>query len=55
MLAWNDQDGQRHQGHIAHADLIGEGVDVFRPLVDRGLQINLDNRRNQASKEALFS
>lgn len=40
LLAWNDHDDKYHREVVPQAGLIGEGADVFRPLVSAGLWIS---------------
>jgi putative DNA primase/helicase len=39
LLSWKDRDGRSHRDLVSLADLIGEGADVFRPLLSGDLWI----------------
>lgn len=45
VLTWKDRDGQHHLAVFPLADLMGEGADVFRPLLSGGLSISRKGMR----------
>src|SRR3954470_15772180 len=51
-IEWVDRDGSPHRGFIAFADLLGDGYDVFRPLVSGGLALSHDPKRLKLLKAA---
>ena len=51
-IEWRDRDDSPHRGFVAFADLIGDGYDVFRPLVSGGLSLSHDAKRLKLLKAA---
>jgi putative DNA primase/helicase len=39
-IRWHDADGRAHTARLRRGDMIGESLDTFRDLADRGLWIN---------------
>jgi hypothetical protein len=35
-ISWKDWDGREQRGFVRHADLVGEGVDWLKDIIDRG-------------------
>jgi putative DNA primase/helicase len=54
FLTWVDHDGKPHQGVLPQANLIGEGSDVFRPLLSAGLRISPKTANMKILKEFFF-
>jgi putative DNA primase/helicase len=54
FLTWVDHDGKPHQGVLPQANLIGEGSDVFRPLLSAGLRISPKTANMKLLKEFFF-
>jgi putative DNA primase/helicase len=54
LLAWNDHDGKFHLEILPQAGLIGDGADVFRPLVSAGLRISPKATHIKMLKEFLL-
>ncbi|AWN49479.1 hypothetical protein DK419_26670 [Methylobacterium terrae] len=53
-IEWQDRDERRHRGFISHADLIGDGTEWLRPLVDAGLPISIGRKPLGLLKRALY-
>jgi hypothetical protein len=51
LLTWRDRDGKSHLEVLPQANLIGEGVDVLRPLVAAGLRISPKTANMKLLKE----
>ncbi|MGF3025083.1 DUF927 domain-containing protein [Methylobacterium aquaticum] len=54
LIEWLDRDKRRHRGFISHADLIGEGTEWLRPLVDAGFHISFGRKPLGLFKRALY-
>jgi len=53
MLKWTDRDGCLHRHVVPHADLIGVGLEVLKPLLNAGFPLYAGAKRAAKFKEAL--
>ncbi|MCJ2013632.1 DUF927 domain-containing protein [Methylobacterium sp. J-076] len=53
-IEWQDRDGLRHRGFVPHADLVGDGTEWLRPLVDAGLPVSIGRKTLVLLKRGLF-
>jgi putative DNA primase/helicase len=51
-IEWRDRDGVLHRHFLPHADLIGDGTEVLKPLVAGGLELSPDSGRVKRFKAA---
>jgi putative DNA primase/helicase len=52
-LEWQDHDGVAHRAMIPYGDMLGDGMDVLRPLASGGLDLSHDPRRLKLFKAAI--
>ncbi|KAA0121397.1 DUF927 domain-containing protein [Methylobacterium sp. P1-11] len=53
-IEWNDRDGIQHRAFVPHGDLVGDGTEWLRPLVDAGLPVTFGRKPLALLKRALF-
>jgi putative DNA primase/helicase len=54
-IEWRDRDGIQHRAFVPHSDLIGDGTEWLRPLVDAGLPVSSGRKPLALLKQALFN
>lgn len=53
-IEWLDLDQGPHRSFVARADLVGDGIDWLKPLVDAGLPVSIGRKSLTLLKRALF-